>query len=114
MISRTVFVSGGSLLDHVHPDNRLQTCQKCHPAATRRCAGYLTHATHHDPQKYPWLFYTFWAMTGLLVVTFASDRSECAIYESLVARGHQVDMLCQPEAPGLDALRAAAVSAGMT
>jgi hypothetical protein len=46
------------------------TCQKCHPGATRRFAGYLTHATHHDPQKYPFLFYTFWGMTGLLVGTF--------------------------------------------
>jgi hypothetical protein len=39
--------------------------------ANRRFAGYLTHATHHDPEKYPWLFYTFWGMTGLLVTTFA-------------------------------------------
>ncbi len=46
------------------------TCQKCHPGATRRFAGYLTHATHHDPQKYPWLFWSFWGMTGLLIGTF--------------------------------------------
>jgi len=46
------------------------TCQKCHPGASRRFAGYLSHATHHDPQKYPWLFWTFWGMTGLLVGTF--------------------------------------------
>jgi len=46
------------------------TCQKCHAGANRRFAGYLTHATHHDPQKYPFLFWTFWGMTGLLVVTF--------------------------------------------
>ena len=38
--------------------------------ANRRFAGYLTHATHHDPQKYPFLFWTFWGMTGLLVGTF--------------------------------------------
>jgi hypothetical protein len=30
----------------------------------------LTHATHHDPAKYPFLFWTFWAMTSLLVGTF--------------------------------------------
>jgi hypothetical protein len=30
----------------------------------------LSHATHHDPKKYPWLFWTFWGMTGLLVGTF--------------------------------------------
>jgi hypothetical protein len=46
------------------------TCGKCHAGATRRFAGYLTHATHHDPKKYPFLFYTFWGMTTLLLVTF--------------------------------------------
>ena len=51
-------------------ENIVQTCQQCHPGATRRFAGYLTHATHHDPKKYPWIFWTFWFMTGLLVVTF--------------------------------------------
>jgi uncharacterized protein with PIN domain len=55
---------------HLSRENVVATCQKCHPGATRRFAGYLTHATHHDPQKYPWLFWTFWGMTGLLVGTF--------------------------------------------
>ncbi|MEJ5165633.1 MAG: hypothetical protein WHV67_01225, partial [Thermoanaerobaculia bacterium] len=43
----------------------------CHPGATRRFAGYLTHATHHDPKKYPYLFYSFWFMTILLVGTLS-------------------------------------------
>jgi len=55
---------------HLSRENVVATCQKCHPGATRRFAGYLTHATHHDPQKYPFLFWTFWGMTGLLIVTF--------------------------------------------
>jgi cytochrome b subunit of formate dehydrogenase len=55
---------------HLSRTNVVATCQKCHPGATRRFAGYLTHATHHDPAKYPWLFWTFWGMTGLLVGTF--------------------------------------------
>ena len=55
---------------HLSHDNVVGTCQKCHPGATRRFAGYLTHATHHDPQKYPILFWVFWGMTGLLVMTF--------------------------------------------
>jgi hypothetical protein len=55
---------------HLSHDNVLQTCQKCHEGATRRFAGYLTHATHHDPEKYPFLFWTFWGMTSLLVGTF--------------------------------------------
>jgi uncharacterized protein with PIN domain len=55
---------------HVSYQNVLKTCQKCHAGATRRFAGYLTHATHHDPKKYPYLFWTFWGMTSLLIGTF--------------------------------------------
>jgi hypothetical protein len=55
---------------HLSRENVVQTCQKCHESATRRFAGYLTHATHHDPKKYPFLFWTFWGMTSLLVGTF--------------------------------------------
>ncbi len=55
---------------HLSRANVVATCRKCHSDATRRFAGYLTHATHHDPQKYPYLFWTFWGMTALLVGTF--------------------------------------------
>lgn len=55
---------------HLSRENVVATCQKCHPGATRRFAGYLTHATHHDPDKYPILFWVFWVMTGLLIGTF--------------------------------------------
>lgn len=51
-------------------ENIVATCAKCHPGSHRRFAGYLTHATHHDPDKYAPLFYTFWGMTILLVGTF--------------------------------------------
>jgi len=50
--------------------NIVATCAKCHPGSHRQFAGYLTHATHHDPDRYPALFYTFWGMTALLVGTF--------------------------------------------
>jgi len=50
--------------------NIVNTCGQCHPGSHRQFAGYLTHATHHDPDKYPALFYTFWGMTALLVGTF--------------------------------------------
>jgi predicted CXXCH cytochrome family protein len=50
--------------------NIVETCRKCHEDANMRFTGYLTHATHHDPVKYPILFYTYWAMTGLLVGVF--------------------------------------------
>lgn len=51
-------------------ENIVQTCGTCHPGSHRQFAGYLTHATHHDPDKYPALYYTFWFMTSLLVGTF--------------------------------------------
>ena len=52
-------------------DNITQTCGQCHEGSHRRFAGYLTHATHHDPEKYPALYYTFWAMTLLLLGTLS-------------------------------------------
>ncbi len=54
---------------HLSRDNIVGTCAKCHPGSNRRFAGYLTHATHHDPDKYPLLFWTFWGMTSLLLGT---------------------------------------------
>jgi cytochrome b subunit of formate dehydrogenase len=57
-----------STLSH---DNVVATCGACHPGSHRQFAGYLTHATHHDPDKYPWLFWSFWGMTFLLVGTLA-------------------------------------------
>lgn len=50
--------------------NIVETCKTCHPNSNKKFVGYLTHATHHDQDKYPYLFYTFWAMTALLVGTF--------------------------------------------
>ena len=51
--------------------NIVETCGQCHPGATRRFTGYLTHATHHDQERYPFLFWAFWGMTGLLVGTLS-------------------------------------------
>jgi len=55
---------------HLSRANVVATCQKCHPGATRKFAGYFTHATHHEKVKYPLLFWSFWGMTALLVGTF--------------------------------------------
>ena len=52
-------------------DNVVATCGECHPGSHRQFAGYLTHATHHDPEQYPWLFWTFWGMTALLLGTLS-------------------------------------------
>ena len=56
---------------HVGYNRVVETCQECHPDANRRFTGYLTHATHHDKQKYPVLYFTFWAMTFLLIGVFS-------------------------------------------
>ncbi|MEE9271025.1 MAG: cytochrome c3 family protein [Candidatus Krumholzibacteria bacterium] len=64
------------ILSHNDPNstvgfrNIVTTCQKCHEDANARFTGYLTHATHHDPVKYPILYYTYWTMTWLLIGVF--------------------------------------------
>jgi predicted CXXCH cytochrome family protein len=60
--------------------NIVTTCSKCHSDSHRQFAGYLTHATHHDPKRYPLLFYTFWGMTTLLVGTLAFAGSHTALW----------------------------------
>ena len=57
-------------LSSVNSRNIVATCQKCHPDANQRFTGYLTHATHHNKNKYPALYFTFWGMTSLLVGVF--------------------------------------------
>ncbi len=52
-------------------DNVVETCGQCHDGSHRKFAGYLTHATHHDSETYPWLFWSFWGMTALLVGTLS-------------------------------------------
>ena len=54
----------------VSPQNIVATCQKCHADANEKFTGYLTHATHNNKAKFPWLYYTFWSMTSLLVGVF--------------------------------------------
>ena len=51
-------------------DKIIETCQKCHPNSNRKFVGYLTHATHHNKDRYPYLYYTFWFMVILLTGTF--------------------------------------------
>jgi predicted CXXCH cytochrome family protein len=51
--------------------NVVETCSQCHDGVSLRFTGYLTHATHHDPERYPYLFWTFWGMTALLVGTLS-------------------------------------------
>ncbi|MCF8219841.1 MAG: hypothetical protein K9I68_05705 [Bacteroidales bacterium] len=51
-------------------ENIIETCRDCHPNSNRKFAGYLTHATHHNKEKYKYLYYTYLIMTILLVSVF--------------------------------------------
>jgi cytochrome b subunit of formate dehydrogenase/nitrate/TMAO reductase-like tetraheme cytochrome c subunit len=55
----------------LHEGNIVATCGKCHSGSNAGFVQYLPHATHDDREKYPELFYTYWAMTLLLIGTFA-------------------------------------------
>ena len=85
---------------HLSRENVVSTCQKCHSGATRRFAGYLTHATHHDPEKYPFLFWTFWGMTSLLIGTFIFGGVHTLLWlpRAFQMRRQQRQKPLQPEA----------------
>lgn len=55
----------------VNPANLVKTCGQCHTRATHLFTKYYSHGEITDRHKYPILFYTFVAMTGLLLSTFA-------------------------------------------
>ncbi|MEJ2201825.1 MAG: cytochrome c3 family protein [Desulfuromonadaceae bacterium] len=54
----------------VNEAHLVETCAKCHEKATPLFAMYYPHGSH-DKDQYPLLYYTFLAMTTLLVTTFA-------------------------------------------
>jgi cytochrome b subunit of formate dehydrogenase len=54
----------------VNPANLVTTCAQCHPGSTPAFAQYYPHGEYTDREHYPLLYWTFVAMTGLLVGTF--------------------------------------------
>jgi Cytochrome c3 len=55
----------------VNSRNLAKTCGQCHKNATPLFARFYPHGEHNDRERYPILYYTFIAMTGLLTGTFA-------------------------------------------
>ncbi len=55
----------------INPKNAAKTCAQCHPRATGLFAKFYSHGSHHDRENYPLMYWTFKAMVGLLVGTFA-------------------------------------------
>ena len=70
------------------PANIVQTCKKCHTGANKGFTGYLTHAHYGSKEKYPLLYYTFWAMSLLLFGTFGFFGLHTALWvpRSLIER----------------------------
>ena len=59
---------------------RIETCRKCHPGARERFAGYLVHADHRNRKDYPALYYTYVAMTALLLGVFGFFAIHTALW----------------------------------
>jgi cytochrome b subunit of formate dehydrogenase len=73
----------------VHPNNRLETCQKCHLDATPGFAKFQPHANDHDLIRYPYTWLASKFMLVLLggVFTFFWTHSALWYYREL--RDHQ-------------------------
>jgi thiosulfate reductase cytochrome b subunit len=72
------------------PANIVATCGQCHSGSHAQFAAYLTHATHRDKEHYPALYWTFVAMTALLlgVFTFFGMHTLAWLPLSWKMRGH--------------------------
>jgi len=55
----------------ISTEGLVETCAQCHPKANANFVEYIPHADHHDKEHYPLLYWTFIAMTVLLLSTFA-------------------------------------------
>jgi len=53
----------------LHESHIVATCGACHPGSNAGFVKYLPHATHDDRENHPELFWTYWAMTSLLLGT---------------------------------------------
>jgi thiosulfate reductase cytochrome b subunit len=51
-------------------ENKVATCQQCHPGANSNFANYIAHADHTDRENYTVLYWTFVGMTAIVLGTF--------------------------------------------
>jgi thiosulfate reductase cytochrome b subunit len=54
----------------VHEDNLLETCQNCHPDAPQAMVSFKSHGDYHDRDNWAAGYYTWLAMTCLLIGVF--------------------------------------------
>jgi cytochrome b subunit of formate dehydrogenase len=64
----------------VHPENRLNTCQKCHKDATPGFVTFEPHATTHDYARYPQVWLASKFMIALLIGVFLFFWSHTALW----------------------------------
>jgi cytochrome b subunit of formate dehydrogenase len=64
----------------VSPQNRLETCRKCHANASAGFATFEPHATTDDFARYPWTWAASKFMTLLLLGTFAFFWTHTALW----------------------------------
>jgi cytochrome b subunit of formate dehydrogenase len=73
----------------VHPDNRLQTCQKCHIDATAGFVKFQPHANDKDLYRYPYTWLASKFMLLLLGGVFAFFWTHSALWFFREWRDHQ-------------------------
>ena len=73
----------------VHPNNRLQTCQKCHENATAGFVTFQPHATNHDFARYPYTWIASKFMIVLLGGTLSFFWLHSALWYYRELRDHQ-------------------------
>ena len=54
----------------VSAENRLTTCQKCHPYANANFAKFDPHVNYHDPKDNPIVYWVYRVLLTLLLTTF--------------------------------------------
>jgi cytochrome b subunit of formate dehydrogenase len=72
----------------VSKSNVQETCAGCHEETNENFSSFIPHADYHDEENYPILFYTFWAMNGLLffVFLFFGVHTSLWLYRSIKER----------------------------
>jgi cytochrome b subunit of formate dehydrogenase len=64
----------------VHPDNRIETCRKCHEDATAGFASFQPHGNTGNFERYPYLWLAGKGMGALLIGVFAFFWTHSALW----------------------------------
>ena len=65
---------------HMHPDNRLDTCTKCHADATQGYVSFQPHGTTNDYDRYPRMWIASKSMIALLAGVFIFFWTHAALW----------------------------------